>query len=252
MVGVTPCSICSDAIAIRAVFRTLALPLLFAAFCSAQSFTPDEAMDRYLTESRDGQSGCSDWVFAVQIDASLPQLKKQGSMSGLKVVSRTGQTAYRGLRFTGDKFVETAVIARFLANDTKPPAREAAIEVTRQNYSLIYDRTSAYNELIAYVFRLEPRRKLVGLFRGELWLEATTAEPLRLWGDFVKSPSIFVRSFRFVQDYQRIGHCSQPLRLLLTVQTRIAGKGEMAVWFRSVDGQSAAAAAGYDSSLTNP
>jgi hypothetical protein len=238
--------------AISAVFRTLALPLLFAAFCSAQSFTPDEALDRYLTESRDGQSGCSDCVFAVQIDAALPQLKKEGSMSGLKVVSRTGQTAYHGLRFTGDKVVKTALIARFLANDTKAPAREAATEVTRQNYLFTYDRMSAYNGLIAYVFRLEPRRKRVGLFRGELWLETTTAAPLRLWGDFVKSPSILVRNFRFVQDYQRIGDCSQPLRLLLTVETRIVGKSEMAIWFRPVDGQSAAAAAGYDSSLTNP
>ncbi len=177
-------------------FRKLALLLLLVGFCSAQSLTPDEAIDRYLAGSRDRQPGCSDQVFAVQIDASLPNLKKQGSMSGLKVVSRTGQTVYRDLRFTGDKFIKTSVIARFLAHDAKPP--EAV----------------------------------------------TTAAPLRLWGDFVKSPSIFVRTFRFVQDYQRIGQCFQPLRLLLTVETRIAGKVEMAVWLNPVDSQSATAADG--------
>ncbi len=57
-------------------------------------------------------------------------------MSGLKVISRTGQTVYRGLRFTGDNLVKTAVIARFLANDTGPD-REAGTDVTRQNYSFI-------------------------------------------------------------------------------------------------------------------
>jgi hypothetical protein len=230
------------------MFRKLALLLLFAGFCFGKSLTSDEALDRYLTGSSDRQSGCSDWVFAVQIDASLPQLKKQGSMSGLKVVSRTGQTVYRGLRFKGDNLVKTGVIARFLANDTKPPQRAAGTDVTGQNYSFVYDRTSEYNGLIAYVFRLKPIRKRTGLFKGELWLEATTAAPLRLWGDFVKSPSIFVRNFRFVQDYQCIGHCFQPLRLLLTAETRIAGKVEMAVWLHPVDGQAAAATAGGSAS----
>jgi hypothetical protein len=41
--------------------RKLALLLLFAGFCSGQSLTPDEAIDRYLTVSRDRQPGCSDW-----------------------------------------------------------------------------------------------------------------------------------------------------------------------------------------------
>jgi hypothetical protein len=221
------------------MFRKLALPLLFAVLCSGQSLTPGEAIDQYLALSRDRQSGCSDGVFVVQIDASLPNLEKQGSMSGLKVISRTGQTVYRGLRFTGDNLVKTAVIARFLANDAKPPEQVVGTDVTRQNYSFAYDRTSEYNGLVAYVFRLTPMRKRVGLFSGELWLDAATADPLRLWGDFVKSPSIFVRRFRFVRDYQRIGPCVQPLRLLLIVDTRIAGHVEMAVWLHPVGGQSA-------------
>jgi hypothetical protein len=225
------------------MLRKFALLLLSAGFCLAQSLTPDEALDRYLTGSRDLQRECSDWVLAVQIDASLPKLKKQGSMSGLKVISRTGQTVYRGLRFTGDNLVKTAVIARFLANDAKPPEQVAGTAVTRQNYSIVYDRTSEYNGLIAYVFRLKPMRKRIGLFKGELWLEAATAAPLRLWGDFVKSPSIFVRKIRFVQDYQSIGHGFLPLRLLLTVETRIAGTVEMTIWLHPVDDQSVPATA---------
>lgn len=212
------------------MFRKLAPLLCFAGFCCGQSLKPDEAVDRYLAGSSGRPSECSDRVFAIQIDASIPQLKRQGSMSGLKVVSRTGQTMYRGLRFKGDSLVKTAVIARFLANDPKPPQRVASTEVTRQNYSFVYDRTSTYNGLNAYVFRLKPIRKRIGLFKGELWLEATTAAPLRLWGDSVKSPSILVRNLRFVQDYQCTGRCFEPLRLLLTAETRIVGKVEMAVW----------------------
>jgi hypothetical protein len=89
------------------------------------------------------------------------------------------------------------------------------------------------------VFCLKPKRKRVGLFKGELWLDATTAAPLRLWGDFIKSPSIFVRSSRFVRDYQSLNQCFQPARLLVTVQTRVAGQAEMAVWLHPLDGQQA-------------
>src|SRR5882724_11259817 len=124
--------------------RRLVLLLLFAGFCSGQSLTPDQAIDRYLTRSRDGQPECPDCAFAVQIDASLPKLKKDGSMTGVKVISRTGQAMYRGLQFSGDKLIKTAVIARFLANDAKPSERFAGSDITRQNYSIVYDRTSTY------------------------------------------------------------------------------------------------------------
>jgi hypothetical protein len=230
------------------IFEKAALVLLSTGFCPAQRLTPSDALDRYLHSSRERQPGCSGSAFAVQIEASLPKLRKQASMSGLKLVSQTGKIVYRGLRFTGDNLVKTAVIARFLANEAEPPEAAAGAGVTRQNYSFVYETTSDYNGFAAFVFRLKPRRKRVGLFKGELWLNAATAAPLRLWGDFIKSPSIFIRSFRFVQDYQDLNQCIQPVRLLLTVQTRIAGEAEMAVWLHSVDSQPAATGTGACSS----
>jgi hypothetical protein len=231
-------------IAMRQIFENVALIILLPGCCSAQSLTPAEALDRHLARPLDHQTGCSDSLFAVQIDASLPKLRKQGSMSGLRLVSRTGRIVYRGLRFTGDNLIKTAVIARFLANDAEPSNQAAGAGVTRENYSFVYDKTSDYNGIAAYVFRLKPKRKRVGLFKGELWLNATTAAPLRLWGDFIKSPSIFIRSFRFVQDYQDLNQCIQPVRLLLTVQTRIAGEADISIWLHSVDNQPAATGAG--------
>jgi hypothetical protein len=216
-----------------------ALVLLLPGLCPARSLTPTEALDRYLAGARDQQPGCSGLVFAVQIDASLPKLRRQGSMNGIKLVSQTGQIAYRGLRFTGDNLVKTAVIARFLAHEMEPPDPAVDTAVTPRNYSFVYDKTSDYNGLAAYVYCLKPRRKRKGLFEGELWLDAASAAPLRLWGDLIKSPSFFIRSFRFVEDYQR----SKPVRLLVTVQTRLVGKAELAEWLHPIDGQGSLSAA---------
>ncbi|HVN06786.1 MAG TPA: hypothetical protein VMT86_20350 [Bryobacteraceae bacterium] len=202
--------------------------LLVSRLCCAQPVTPADALDRYLARQHDTPAGCFEPVFTVQIDASLPKLRKHGSMRGLKLISRTGQVVYRGLRFTGDNLIKTAVIARFLSSETQHSGRGAS--VARENYSFVYEGTFDYNGIPAYVFHLKPRRRRVGVFNGELWLEADTAEPLRLWGDFVKSPSIFISRLRFVQDYQVLNRCAQPLRLLVTVHTRIAGEVEMAEW----------------------
>ena len=202
--------------------------------CCSQSLRPAEALDRYLNSQRDQALDCSGSVFAVQVDASLAALKKHGTMSGFKRIVKPGQTIYRGLRFTGDSLIKTQVIARYLAHETNPPEHAEDIAVTPRNYIFTFNRALDYNGLTAYVFLLKPRRKRTGLFRGELWLESATAAPLRIWGDLVKSPSIFVRSIRFVEDYQTVCGCTEALRLLLTARTRIAGTVEMTVWTHAV------------------
>jgi hypothetical protein len=216
----------------RRLLESIAIALLVSGVSLAQSMPPAEALERYLTVR---PPACSDATFAIQIEASLPKLKKHGSMSGLKLVSQTGQIVYRGLRFTGDNLVKTAVIARFLSNEAQPPAQASTVGIARRNYSFAYERTADYNGQAAYVYRVKPLRKRIGLFRGELWLDANTGAALRLWGDFVKSPSFFIRSLRFVQDYQQARRCVEPARLLVTVQTRIAGEADMTVWLRPVE-----------------
>jgi len=206
------------------------LALIASALCAAGPLAPAAALDRYLARGTHEQDQCFQWEYVVQIDASVPLLKKSGSMTGFKRLIQPGQAVYRGLRFTGDNLVKTQVIARFLAHETNTPDQAENVSVTRLNYRFEFEKVADYNGQMAYVFQLTPRRKRAGLFRGELWLHAETAIPLRLWGDFVKSPSIFVRSFRFVEDYQTIHACNEPLRSLLTARTRIAGSVEMTVW----------------------
>ena len=210
----------------------ITVALLFASFCSGQSLRPEEVLDQYLTSSGDGQPECSGWVFALQIDASLPKLKKQASMTGFEVISQTRQITYHDLRFTGDNLVKRAVISRFLVKNAEPP-QVGGVGVTRQNYFFHYEKTSDYNGQAAFVFRLKPKHKRVGLFNGELWIDASTAAPFRVWGDFVKSPSVFIRSLRVVQDYQLLTQCSAPIRLIVTAKTRIAGEADMVAWLHS-------------------
>ena len=187
-----------------------------------------ETLVRYLNRS---QSTCrlEDQAIEMDIQASLPKLKKQGTMHGLKVISSSGQVAYRFLRFTGDKLIKTDVIARFLTAEAQPPEHLGDIAITRGNYKFHFQRTADFQGTTAYVYQLHPKKKRAGLFKGELWLDGANGTPLRESGELVKSPSIFIQHFRFVRDYPEHASCVAPNRTSIMVQTRIAGNAEMVV-----------------------
>ena len=69
-------------------------------------------------------------------------MKKTGRMTGFKRMAEPGQAVYRGLRFTGDKFVKTQVIGRFLARDTDSRTGTEQVAVTPANYVIAYDGVS--------------------------------------------------------------------------------------------------------------
>lgn len=193
----------------------------------------NQTLDRFLSG---GTCGPQDKSVEIRIEAELPRLRKQGSMDGLKVISKSGEVAYRFLRFTGDKLVKTDVIARFLTAEVHPAERPSEVAISRHNYKFHYLRTAdSDGGFRAYVFQLKPRKKRPGLFKGELWLDAASAAPVRETGELVKSPSIFIQRVKFVRDYADRAACGPPLRTSITVQTRIAGDAEMVVWQNPVD-----------------
>jgi hypothetical protein len=213
------------------------LAIISAIICGT-AFADDSpatrTLNRYLGGSRASCTSAEE-AMEVRIEASLPKLKKQGTMHGLKVISQSGQVAYRFLRFTGDKLVKTDVIARFLTAEVHPPENTANIAVTAKNYKFRYLRPADYEGTHAYVYQLRPRKKRPGLFKGELWLDAESAAPLRETGELVKSPSIFIQRVKFIRDYADRTACAPPHRTAITVQTRIAGDAEMVVWQNPVD-----------------
>jgi hypothetical protein len=173
-----------------------------------------------------------DQVIEVELDATISRLKKQGRMTGIKLITKAGGVAYRSLRFSGDVVIKTAVIARYLSAETRAAVHPEGLEISAANYRFAARGTAAYGDRTAYVYRVEPRRKKVGFFKGEVWLDSETSTPLREWGKFVKSPSIFVKGVTFVHDYVLTEGRSTPRRLILSARTLLVGMVDMTVWYR--------------------
>ena len=182
-------------------------------------------LDRYLASAGEPEPEAER---GFEIEASLPRLHKRGVMRGLRLFTGAGRAVYTQLHYAGDDVIRTAVIARFLSADTKAPSEDLAL--TTRNYRFDYQRTSDYSGRVAFVYRMTPFQRKVGLFRGELWLDAETARPLREWGQFVKSPSWMLSDIYFVRDYEARSADPQPRRLILKLHAAFAGPAELTMW----------------------
>src|SRR5260370_12061931 len=100
--------------------------------------------------------------------------------------------------------VKTEVIARYLTAEVQAAQDGANNEmaITPENYKFKYKGLEDLDGRQVYVLHVTPRHKKVGLFKGELWLDAATYMPVRETGTMVKSPSVMLKKMQFVRTYQ--------------------------------------------------
>ena len=196
---------------------------------------PQEVVDTYTAISREQGERLRGASMEVEIEANLPKLQKQGRLHALRRISRLGRITYEALRFEGDKTVKNNIIARYLAADTEAQsADQSLLAVIPANYKFKFKGHSGEGENQIYIFQLTPRKKRVGLFKGELWIDAASCLPVRESGRLVKTPSIFLKRVEFVREYYIRGGVAVPLQIASTVETRLMGPAEVTVHFRNV------------------
>jgi hypothetical protein len=206
--------------------------LLLTALSSAAA-TDDANLDvigKYLDATRVQQETLRGSQMEVSIDARLPKLEKQGRWRALRIVPRLGKITYKALGFSGDTTVKQEVIARYLSMESDQHDTNS-IAITPANYKFQLKARLTQGDKHIDIFQLNPRTKKVGLFKGELWLDAETGMPVRISGQWVKSPSVFVKKVEFVQDFELQNGVSLPSHIESTVDTRVAGRAELSINF---------------------
>lgn len=189
-----------------------------------------ELVDRYLTATQGQQTNLRGGTMEVEIEAEVPKLQKHGKLHALRNISKLGKITYRMLGFSGDNTVKKEVIARYLSAEAQAQA-ESNRSITPDNYKFKYKGMRDTDGQLVYVLQVSPRHKEVGLFKGELWLDAQTYLPLRESGRFVKNPSIFLKKMEFVRTYEIQDGVSAPQRIESRVETRLFGPVVLSVNF---------------------
>jgi hypothetical protein len=197
---------------------------------------PETIVENYCAASRGQEQAFHGASMDVEIQASLPRLKKQGRLHALRRISALGRITYEMLRFEGDGTDNNHVIARYLAAEAEAQAgaqkdQAPSLAVTPANYKFKYKGRDQFEGRGVYVFQVTPRQKRQGLFKGDLWIDAGTYLRVQESGYLVRSPSIFLKKVAFVRKYEIRDGISVPLQVQSVVDTRLAGKAELTIDF---------------------
>jgi hypothetical protein len=164
----------------------------------------------------------------VEISGVIPKLKKQGKLNALRHITALGRITYDALRFQGDDTVKKQVIARYLQAETQAQ-QDPTIAVTPDNYKFKYKGRNQLDGREVHVFEVAPKKKRVGLYRGELWVDAATSLRVQESGYLVKNPSIVLRKVNFVRRYEIRDGLSVPRQMQTVADTWLVGKTELTI-----------------------
>lgn len=188
-----------------------------------------EVLSRYFTAAATNADALRGTATEVEIEASVPKLKKQGKLRALRSISKLGKITYKILGFQGDNVIKNEVIARYLEAEQQAQDSQK-LAINKQNYKFKYKGTHKLrDDSVIYVFFLSPRKKLVGLFKGEMWLDYKTYLPVMEKGRFVKNPSVFFKKVEFVREYKIENGKPVPMHMDSTIDARVVGKVNLSI-----------------------
>ena len=188
------------------------------------------ALARFMANQPDGGTP----VETIEIEASLPKLNKSGRLYAIRRIVSAHHPKYQVLEISGDSMVNQQLIVRYLQADQR--AVELGNEspaITPANYKFRYVGAVQVGDDLAYAFRIIPHNKKQGLINGVLWIDGETGIAVRLSGNLVKSPSMFLKRVNVTREtFLREGIIETRITHLL-IDTRLVGSARLVVVERS-------------------
>ena len=165
------------------------------------------------------------------IHAELPATSQYGEYALRPRLLCSPLSRFKVIHSAGDAFVKSKVIARLLQSEVDLAKKDdpALTSLTPANYKFSHKSTTLDGRPV-HVFHVNPRTKRVGLFKGRIYLDARTGSLVRSEGSIVKSPSLFIKSIRFVQEYVDIGGFTFPSHLDCEAKTRVVGSAVVDIY----------------------
>jgi hypothetical protein len=192
----------------------------------------DQALSHFLAVSK--RNIMHGVTMSADFAATVPKLGKTAFLKASRVVHADGKIDYEVISSEGDPTIKKEVIARFMAAEAEGPTPAqvpaGSIAITPENYKFKYKGAIDTNGTQrAYIFEINPRKKRIGLFKGEIWVDEETGLGVREAGRFVKSPSVFLKDIQFTREFQIMNEVAVPSRIETEMDTRFWGKAKLEV-----------------------
>ena len=216
---------------LKARVLLLLLPLVLG-LAEGPDVSPATIVQNYCAAERQEEAVLRHASMEVDIQASLPKLKKQGRFHALRRISPLGLISYERRRYEGDKTVRNEVILRYLDAEEEAQEKDAPeLAVTPANYKFKFKRRAVLEGRETYVFAVTARHKRQGMFDGQLWIDAATFLRVREEGHLVHVGSFFVKKTQFLRTYEIRDGISVPVEMQSTADIRLVGKAELNIAF---------------------
>jgi len=177
----------------------------------------------------------------IEIDASLPKLKKAGWLRAIRRTFQAEKPRYDVLEIAGDRTVKNQVIARYLsATERATDLPVSSVAITSANYAIHYAGRVRVGERPAYVFRITPRKKREGLLNAVLWLDSETGIAVRESGYLAKSPSVFVKRVNLTRENELHNGTIEARITHIVAETRLIGPARLVIVERPASDELAA------------
>ena len=195
---------------------------------------PELALRAYEQKSQLQSAALTAYSSTTVVRASLPSTSQSGEFELQRRYSAPHNLTFKAIKFIGDSFVKTNVIARLLQSEVDHVQKDdlKLTALSPENYKFSSKGTSEIDGRVVHVYQVKPRKKRVGLFKGRIFLDAYTGSLVRAEGTAVKSPSLFIKKIEFVQDYVDVGAFTFPAHIHSEAQTRLVGRAIVDIYQR--------------------
>lgn len=217
-----------DSGAVRAPLPALDSPILLP------RMAPDLALRTYENRIALQNTQLAAYSADTLIRAQLPDTSQSGEFELQRRYVAPRTLEFKPVRFSGDGFVKTNVIARLLQSEVDHLQKDdlSTTALSPSNYKFAYRGTNDIDGRTMHVFQVKPRKKRAGLFKGRVFLDAYTGSMVRAEGSVVKSPSFFVKKVEFVQDYADVNGFTLPTHVHSEAVARIVGRTVVDIYQR--------------------
>ncbi len=195
---------------------------------------PELALQTFQSRGAVQNSELKGYTDQTLVMAELVDSSQRGAFELQRSYVAPRTLTFKPIRYTGDSFVKTNVIARILQSEvdyvTKGDSAQTAL--TPANYKFSYKGDRELNGKDVHAFQVKPRQKRAGLFKGYIYLDTVSGSLVRSEGSIVKSPSFFIRNIQFVQDYTDVAGYTLPVQLHTTAKARFVGPAVVDIFHR--------------------
>ena len=199
---------------------------LLAASTAEPRMSPELALKSFQERAARQLSDPISYSATTVVEAELPDTSQRGEFHLRRRFIAPKTLLFTPVRFVGDNFVKSNVIARLLQAevDHANKGESARTAITDGNYKFSYKGVSEVDSRAVHIFHVKPRSKRTGLFKGRIYLDASTGSLRRAEGTLVKTQSFFIKRIEFVQDYADIDGYTLPVHARSLAKTRLLGR----------------------------